>query len=119
MGRERKNPIQIYLSDEELKLLNERTKESGYKSKSEFLRKGIVNGGTTFIVDTDGIFERLQKISYEIHKLGVNINQIAKRANATSTVYDRDIEDIKEAQKSIWKALKQDMRAIEKLSNLV
>ena len=32
-----------------------------------------------------------------------NSNQIAKRANATGTVYRQDIEDIKKAVDEIWR----------------
>ena len=31
----------------------------------------------------------------EIQKIGVNVNQIAKRVNATGSVYQEDIEEIK------------------------
>ena len=38
-----------------------------------------------------------------LRKIGVNINQIAKRANATGNVYHEDIEEIKGALKEIWR----------------
>ena len=38
----------------------------------------------------------------ELQKIGTNINQIAKRVNATGTLYAQDIEDIKEAMAEIW-----------------
>ena len=38
-----------------------------------------------------------------LRKIGVNINQIAKRANATGNVYQEDIEEIKGALKEIWR----------------
>ena len=39
----------------------------------------------------------------EIQKIGVNVNQIAKRANATSSVYQEDIEEIKGVLNEIWR----------------
>ena len=39
---------------------------------------------------------------YEINKIGVNINQIARRINSTGTVYAQDLEDIKGALAQIW-----------------
>ena len=38
-----------------------------------------------------------------LRKIGVNINQIAKRANAMGNVYQEDIEKIKGALKEIWR----------------
>ena len=45
----------------------------------------------------------IKKMTAEIQKIGVNINQIAKRANATGNVYQKDIEEIKGALKEIWR----------------
>lgn len=38
----------------------------------------------------------------EIQKIGVNINQIARRINTTGTVYEADIQEIKERLAQIW-----------------
>ena len=39
----------------------------------------------------------------EIQKIGVNINQIAKHVNATGSVYQEDIEEIKGVLVEIWR----------------
>ena len=39
----------------------------------------------------------------EIQKIGVNVNQIARRVNSTGTVYAQDMEDIKGALAEIWR----------------
>ena len=38
----------------------------------------------------------------ELQKIGTNINQIARRVNATGTLYAQDMEDIKGAMAEIW-----------------
>lgn len=48
------------------------------------------------VSDTKAYIRELQAVSR-------NINQIAKRANATGTVYRQDIEDIKKAVDEIWR----------------
>ena len=35
-------------------------------------------------------------------KIGVNVNQIARRINSTGAVYAQDVEDIKGALTQIW-----------------
>ena len=38
----------------------------------------------------------------ELQKIGVNVNQIARRINSTGAVYAQDVEDIKGALAQIW-----------------
>ncbi len=38
----------------------------------------------------------------ELQKIGTNINQIAKRVNATGTAYAEDIAEIKELMDRVW-----------------
>ena len=40
---------------------------------------------------------------YWIQKIGVSINQIAKRVNSTGSVYQEDIEEIKGVLAEIWR----------------
>lgn len=119
MSRKRNNVVLLYLNDEEIKLLDERVKESSYKNRNEFLRKGILTKGNVFIVDTDGIFQELQKIAAQINKFGNSVNQIAARINATNSIYNRDILDIQEAQDKIWQMLRRDMLMIDKLGEII
>ena len=39
----------------------------------------------------------------ELQKIGVNVNQIAKRVNSTGSVYQEDIEEIKGVLAEIWR----------------
>ena len=43
-----------------------------------------------------------EKPGRALQKIGVNINQIARRINSTGTVYAQDLEDIKGALAQIW-----------------
>ena len=53
--------------------------------------------------DTKAYIRELQAVSR-------NINQIAKRANATGTVYRQDIEDIKKAVDEIWRLQRRTLK---------
>lgn len=119
MARTRKNPVQIYLSDEELKLLESRTKECGFANKSEFIRKSIISGGNLFIVNTEELFEGLQRVSAEVNRFGNAVNQIAKRINATNSIYHQDMVDIQESQKEISRIIRRDMSLIDRLALIV
>ena len=55
-----------------------------------------------FYLSTD-IDNIIKGMTAEIQKIGVNINQIAKRVNATGSVYQEDIEEIKGVLAEIWR----------------
>lgn len=65
---------------------------------SAYARKMLIDG---YIVNIDHSDIKMQ--TAEIQKIGVNVNQIAKRINATGTMYAQDIEDIKGALNEIWR----------------
>ncbi|WP_438503342.1 MobC family plasmid mobilization relaxosome protein [Collinsella aerofaciens] len=68
------------------------------KQYGAYLRKMAIDGYILVIdrSDTKAYIRELQAVSR-------NINQIAKRANATGAVYQQDIEDIKKAVDEIWR----------------
>ncbi|MDO5398719.1 MAG: ribbon-helix-helix domain-containing protein [bacterium] len=111
MGRSRKNALQVYLSDDELALMNDRMKELGYKSKSEFIRKAAIQC-VLFNVNTDGIIAELLETKKEIHKIGVNINQIASKVNSTDMLYKKELLELQEGQKKIWLTLTQTLSTL-------
>ena len=43
---------------------------------------------------------------YELHKIGVNINQIAKKVNETGSIYSEDIRMMEEMMDTIWQLQK-------------
>ena len=46
-------------------------------------------------------------VEEEIRKIGVNINQIAKKINSTNKVQEQELKKILEAMKSVWLLLRQ------------
>lgn len=65
------------MSDEDLKTLKIQTEKSGFKSESAYIRFLIYN---TPAKDPE-IRQLLNKLIYEINKIGVNINQITRDYN--------------------------------------
>ena len=45
----------------------------------------------------------IKAMTAEIQKIGVNINQIARRVNSTGSAYQEDIDEIKGALDEIWR----------------
>lgn len=95
--RERQNRFTLRLSDDENYILNQKFKASNMKSISSFLRHLIVYG---YVYDVD--YSDLREYNAALAKIGSNLNQIAKRMNATGNVYEADVKEVKELMKQVW-----------------
>ena len=96
-NRNRTNPVQFYLSDDEQYILNTKFKASGMKSMSAFLRKLILYG---YVYDVD--YSYLRNYNTELGRISSSLNQIAKRVNSTGNIYQEDIDEVKELMNEVW-----------------
>ena len=99
--RERQNELKIYLNNDEQYILEQKFKISGMKSKSSFIRHLILYG---YVYDVD--HEHLREYNTILARIGNNLNQIAKRMNATGNVYEADVKEVKELMKQVWQSQK-------------
>ena len=90
--------ISVRLTEEEHRLLKEKMSRIGVSNQEAFLRKMALDG-LVIKLDLPELKQMISLLRYTSN----NINQIAKRANATETVYRQDIEDIKKAVDEIWR----------------
>ena len=97
-NRKRNVQIKFRVTEEERTLIEEKMKQVHTSNMEAYLRKMAIDG---YIIQID--HSDIKKMTAELQKIGVNINQIAKRANATGNVYQEDIEEIKGALKEIWR----------------
>ena len=99
--RNRTNPVQFYLNDEEQYILDRKFKLSGMKSKSAFLRKLILYG---YVYDVD--YSYLRNYNTELGRISSILNQIAKRINSTDHIYKEDMDEVKELMNEVWRTQK-------------
>ena len=99
----RKRNVQILfcVTPEEKKLIRRKMIESKTKNMGAYLRKMAIDG---YIVNTDTT--PLKKQYEEMHKIGVNINQIAKKVNTTGDLYPEETKELKEMVKELWHILR-------------
>lgn len=97
-GRKRTVQIKFRVTEEEKELIEQKMKLVPTRNMAAYLRKIAIDG---YIVQID--HSDIKAMTAEIQKIGVNINQIAKRANATGSVYREDIEEIKGVLAEIWR----------------
>mgnify|MGYP000001779802 CR=1 FL=1 len=95
----RKRPIvlRVPVTAEERGLIEQKMAQLHTRNFSAYARKMLIDG---YIINVDHSDIRAQ--TAELQKIGVNINQIARRINSTGTVYAQDLEDIKGALAQIW-----------------
>lgn len=105
--RRRDNQIIFRLNDDEKKQLNEKANAVGL-SKESYIRKMCLEGKIIF-----QDLSTLNSMIFEIHKIGVNINQIAHRINETNIIYKNDLEFIKSNQKEIYMLLRESLMKLK------
>ena len=52
------------------------------------------------------IRRKMKKQYEEMHKIGININQIAKKVNTTGDLYPEEMKELKEMVKELWHILR-------------
>ncbi len=100
-NRTRNHKFTLYLSDEENRILEGKAKYCGLRSKGEMLRQLIIE---SLLYEVD--YSELHEYNMELHKIGTNINQIARRINETRSVYKTDIDKIQKEMDEIWRLQK-------------
>ena len=96
-NRKRKFVLRVPVTPEERALIQAKMAQLGTRNFSAYARKVLIDG---YIVHMDTSDIRAQ--TAELQKIGVNVNQIARRINSTGAVYAQDVEDIKGALAQIW-----------------
>ena len=96
----RKRPIVLRcpVTEQERDLIQEKMKQIPTKNFAAYARKMLIDG---YVIVVD--YSELNAVTAEIGKIGANINQIAKRVNATGNAYEQDITEIKGALAEIWR----------------
>ena len=81
--------LKIRVNQEELDYIDRKFRESGMKSRSEFVRAMIFEGYIAQVNENE-----LKELTRIANNVANNINQIARRANVTNKVYKEDIEEV-------------------------
>ncbi len=106
----REAAILIRLTESELALIKERMKEYGTSNMSAFIRKMAIDG---YIVKLE--LPELKEMTRLLSSYSNNLNQIAKRVNATGSVYSTDLDEIRQNQDGLWLAVEKIIRTLSNL----
>ena len=100
----RKRMIQkkIRLTEEEARFISTKVSESGMANFNSFARIMLIMGEVKILN-----FEELRELRKEINRIGVNVNQIAKKVNEDDQVSLNELSQILELQKILKETVNQ------------
>ena len=96
-NRTRKIVLRVPVTPEERELIQQKMALLHTRNFSAYARKMLIDGYVVHIDTTD-----IRAQTAELQKIGVNINQIARRLNNMGQLYTQDVADIKGALAQIW-----------------
>jgi len=95
--RSRNVHICFWATEEEAALIRERMAGMGVTSLGAYMRKMCIDG---YIINLD--LSDVRELVSLLRRCSNNLNQYAKRANETGSIYEADIEDLRERLDGIW-----------------
>ena len=103
-GEKRKRPVQklIRLTEEENRFISTKIAESGMTNFNTFARIMLIMGEVKILN-----FEELKELRKEINRIGVNINQVAKKVNEDDQASLNELSQIIELQKHLKDTVSQ------------
>jgi hypothetical protein len=105
--------VRVRLTKLEKRLLTQRSKREGYLTLSDFCRAKLVKKREIRKTEASREFIQVtQKLDYELNKIGVNLNQVAKRLN-THPVYQFSQAD-REVFRQVLLELRQCFNILQK-----
>jgi hypothetical protein len=117
-NRKRKYEIRVRLNEAERDRLAEKMKYAGAANREGYIRQLIMNGFNVK-VDSSEIREHVRLLGNIAH----NVNQIARRANETRSIYESDVRDLKDlcakASELARESLKAQQGQAEKVRSLL
>ena len=98
---EKNTEIHIRISEYDKERIRAKMESAGVKNLSAYIMKMAIDG-YIIVLDLSDVKEvvRLMRINSN------NLNQYAKKANETGSVYQQDIQQLKNQQEEIWIAVK-------------
>ena len=111
MGKRKRNiPLFFWVTEDEKALIEQKMREHGVSNMSAFLRKMAIDG---YSIRLD--FPELRELVSLMRRSSNNMNQVAKRVNATGRMYEADIDGIRAFQEQEWDAIQTILTSLAKI----
>jgi hypothetical protein len=105
-NRKRNVQMILRLTPDEKDFIMCKMKAVGYSNFSSFVRTILIRGEVKNVDLT-----HYRELAKEISRIGVNINQIVRFANANGNLYPQEIAELQQRMEDIWRLLKSNLSA--------
>ena len=106
----KENQLLVRISDADKERIQAKMEEAGILNMSAYIRKMALDG---ICVRLD--LAEVRQLIVLLQRCSNNLNQYAKRANETGSVYAADIEDLQSRLDEIWELSRQ---SLARLANI-
>ena len=97
MGRLRNHTVSLRMSNKELRAVERKMQKLGLRNREAYLRKMALDG---YCIQLD--IPEIKKMISLLGRCSNNLNQYARKANQTCSIYWADIQDLKERLNEIY-----------------
>ncbi len=112
-NRARPTQLRVYVNDEEKELIEQRMRDAKIGNISSYMRKMAIDG-YVINVELKEVIEAVRLLRYSSN----NLNQIAKHANETGSIYKDDVEEIRKNYKELWGSMKDILQQINMITKV-
>lgn len=110
MKESRNQQVKFWASDTEVQIIQNKKESAGFKCLGAYLRKMAIDGYIV-VIDLSDVKEAIRLLRINAN----NLNQYAKRANETGSIYLEDIKDLQKTQQELWQVMRD---ILERLSSI-
>ena len=103
--------VEFVMSEQEAELVKGRMVELGITNLSAYLRKMAVDG---YIIHLD--MSDIQEMIRLLRICSNNLNQYARRANETGSIYAADVDDLRTRLDGLWDGMDKLLRGFANIS---
>lgn len=100
--KERNQEIHVLFLPDEMERMKQKMAEVGIINRSAYVRKMALDGYCVNLDLTD-----MKEMVSLLRRCSNNLNQYAKRANETGSIYAEDIQELQARQNEIWEIAKE------------
>ena len=105
--RNREIVVTFHVTEAERDLIVEKMATAGIRNREAYLRKMSLDG---YIIRLD--LAAVKEMTRLLQNATNNMNQIAKRANETRSVYESDIQDLQAKYDRLWEQAEAILRSL-------
>lgn len=98
----RDRDVHFLASKEEVERIHQKMDELGIRSMGAYLRKMALDG---YCINLN--LQDVKEMVSLLRRCSNNLNQYAKQANETGSIYQADINDLQERLEEIWTDMKE------------